>query len=126
MKKKGIYTIAREETYRNGQVIFEQESPGGVLYIVLGGSAEISRTARSRKFIAEKLQPGDVFGELEFFGGKKRAVTARAIGDTTLGVIDLDSLQREYHQLSKQFRSILETIPIRLKKMLDRACDLSG
>ena len=126
MKKKGIYTIAQEETFQNGQIIFEQKSPGGVLYIVLSGSAEISRTVRGHKFVIEKLQPGDVFGEMEFFGGMRRAVAARAIGDTTLGVIDLEPMKIEYQQLSNQFRSILETIPTRLKKMLDRACDLSG
>jgi len=126
MTKKGIYNIAGEETYRDGQVIFSEDSPGDTLYVILHGSVETYKAARDRKYIIERLQPGEVFGEMELIGGMRRTVTARAIGETTLGAIDRESLKKEYDQLSKQFRSILETIPLRLKKMLDRACDLSG
>ncbi|MBW1764194.1 MAG: cyclic nucleotide-binding domain-containing protein [Deltaproteobacteria bacterium] len=126
MKKKGIYSIAREETYDDGQVIFDENSSGDWLYVILRGSVETSRNVRNRKYIIERLQPDEVFGEMELVGGMERTVTARAVGKTTLGVIDLESMKKEYNQLSKQFRSILETIPLRLKKMLDRACDFSG
>ncbi len=126
MKKKGLYNIATEETYRDGQIIFDEDSPDDGLYVILQGSVETSKNVRDRKYIIERLQPGEVFGEMELMGGTRRTVTARAIGETTLGAIDRESLKAEYNQLSKQFRSILETIPLRLKKMLDRACDLSG
>ena len=126
MKKKGIYSITREETYNDGQVIFKEDSSGDWLYIIISGSVETSRNIRGRTFIIEKLQPGEVFGEMELIGGMRRTVTARAVGEATLGIIDLESLKNEYEQLSKQFSSILQTIPLRLKKMLDRACDFSG
>ena len=126
MKKKGTYRFSREETYDDGQIINDENSSGDGLYVILSGSVETSRTVRGRKYLIEKLQPDDLFGEMELIGGMKRTVTARAVGKTTLGVIDLESMKSEYDQLSRQFRSILETIPMRLKKMLDRACDFSS
>ena len=125
MKKKGIYSITREKTYDDGQVVFDEDSPGDGLYLILSGSIETSRNVQGRRYAIESLQTGEIFGELELISGMRQAVTARAVGKTILGVIDIEALKKEYNQLSRQFRSILETVPLRLRKMLDRACELS-
>lgn len=125
MKKKGIYSITGEKTFNDGQVVFNEDSPGDSLYVVLHGSIETSRNIQGRKYTIETLKSGEIFGEMELIRGMRQTVTARAVGQTTLGVVDLESMKSEYDQLSRQFRSILETIPLRLKKMLDRVCDLS-
>ncbi len=126
MTKKGIYSIIREETYSNGQVIMDEAGSGDGPYIVLKGAVETSKDIRGRRYIIERLRPGEIFGEISLIGGMKRTLTVRSIGETTLGVIDRDALKKEYEQLSLQFRSILETIPVRIRKILDRAADLSG
>lgn len=125
MERKIQYNIANEETYQDGQIIFNEGSPGDWVYVILSGSVEISKNVRGQKDIIEKLQPGDVFGELGFIGGIKRTATARAVGETTIGLIDRVLLEKEYNQLSGQFRSILEIIVLRFRKMLDRACDFT-
>jgi uncharacterized protein (TIGR02266 family) len=125
MERKIQYNIANEETYQDGQIIFNEGSPGDWVYVILSGSVEISKNVRGQKDIIEKLQPGDVFGELGFIGGIKRTATARAVGETTIGLIDRVLLEKEYNQLSGQFRSILEIIVLRFRKMLDRACDFN-
>lgn len=123
MTNKNIYNIASEEEYDDGQVIFKEGSPGDWVYVILSGSVEISKNADGKKFIIEILQQGEVFGELGFIGGAKRVAQARAIGKTTVGVIDREFLEREYNQLSGQFRHILEVVTLRFKKMLDRMCE---
>ncbi|MBW2358476.1 MAG: cyclic nucleotide-binding domain-containing protein [Deltaproteobacteria bacterium] len=65
MERKIQYNIANEETYQDGQIIFKEGSPGDWVYVILSGSVEISKDIRGQKDIIEKLQPGDVFGELE-------------------------------------------------------------
>jgi len=126
MKRQGVYNIIREENFSSGQIIFKQDGPGDWLYIIMSGSVETSRNVDGKKFVIEKLQHGEIFGEIEFIGGMKRTVSARAVGDTTIGLVDRESIKKEYDRLSKQFRSILETIPVRLQKMIDRACDISS
>ncbi len=125
MEGKMVYTIAEEETYQDGQVIIKEGSPGDWVYVILSGSVEITKTVNDRKYIIAVLEPGEVLGELGFMGGIKRTATARAIGETTLGIIDREFLEKEYNQLSSQFRSILELITLRFKKMLDRSCDFA-
>jgi len=126
MKRQGVYNIIREENFSSGQIIFKQDGTGDWLYIIMSGSVETSRNVDGKKFVIEKLQHGEIFGEIEFIGGMKRTVSARAVGDTTIGLVDRESIKKEYDRLSKQFRSILETIPVRLQKMIDRACDISS
>lgn len=126
MRKEGIYNIVEEKTYKEGQIIFSEDSTEEGLFIVISGSVETSKSVQGRRFVVETLQPGDIFGEMELARGMKRGLTAGAVQETTLGVIDIEPFRQEYGQLSRQFRNILESIPVRLKKMLDRACDFSG
>ncbi len=120
-----MYNVAIEETYQDGQIVFREGSSGDWVYIILSGSIEISKMVGGEKYIIEILKPGDVFGELGFIGGIKRTATARAIGETTLGIIDREFLDEEFNKLSGQFRAILVAITHRFKKMLERACEYS-
>ena len=125
MKGKVVYNIAEEEIYQDGQIIFNENSSGDWIYVILSGAVEISKNVQGEKYIISVLKTGEVFGELGFIGVTKRTATARAIGNTTLGIIDREFLEKEYNQLSGQFRSIIEVITLRFKEMLDRTCAFS-
>lgn len=126
MNNPRIYNIANEETYQDGEYVFKDGSAGDWLYTVLSGSIEISKTVKGEKHIFEILNPGEVFGELGFIGGIKRTATARAIGETTLGILDRNFLEKEFNQLTGEFRFILETTVLRFEKMLNRAFDFKS
>ena len=66
-----------------------------------------------------------MFGELSFLGNITRTATARAIGETTLGIIDRSTLDTEFNNLSSDFRTILVSMVKRFKKMIDRATAFS-
>lgn len=125
MKKKNIYTISGEERYQDGQEIFKEGTIGNGVYMILSGAVETSRDINDKRFVIEKIEEGALVGEAGLMGDSKHTVTARSVGDTTLGVLDMEPLKKEYNQLSKQFKSIIETLPLRLEKILDRACDFS-
>lgn len=123
MENTDVHNLAIEETYQDGQIIFKEGSSGDWIYIVISGSVEIFKDVAGETKIIEVLGPNEVFGELGFIGGLKRTATAKAVGVTTLGIIDRDFLDNEFNKLSNQFRAILVAITHRFKKMLDRACD---
>jgi CRP-like cAMP-binding protein len=112
-----MYPIASEESYKDGQVIFKEETSGDWVYAILNGNVEISRTIGDRKYIITVLAPGEVFGELGYLGDIKRTATARAIGDTTLGIIDRSFLDREFNLLSSAFRAILVAVVNRFRNL---------
>ncbi len=126
MDNAGVHNLAIEETYQDGQIIFKEGSSGDWIYTIVSGSVEISKQVGDEIRVIEVLGPGEVFGELVFIGGFKRTATSKALGVTTVGIIDRDFLDNEFNKLSSQFRTILVAITHRFKKMLDRACDYSG
>ena len=118
--------IASEETYQDGEIIIEEGTSGDVVYTVRSGTVEISKTIRGQKFILTMLEPGAVFGELGFLGGITRTATARAIGETSIGIIDRAFLDEEFNKLSSDFRTILLAVVKRYKQMVDRTVEFSS
>jgi CRP/FNR family cyclic AMP-dependent transcriptional regulator len=121
-----MFNIASEETYQDGQIIIKEGTTGDWVYVVMSGTVEISKTVGGKKFVIESLQPNEIFGELGFLGGVTRTATARAVGETTVGVIDRAFLDREFNKLPSDFRTILTTVVQRFKKMIERTSELSS
>ena len=121
-----MFQIASEETYQDDEIIIEEGASGDWIYVVVSGKVEISKTVGGRKYVIELLEPGEVFGELAFLGGIKRTAMARAVGETTVGIIDRVFLDEEFNSLSSDFRGILTAVAGRFKKMIDRACEFTS
>jgi len=115
-----FYNIAYEQTYEDGQIIFEQGSSGDWVYVVISGSVEVSKTVRGIKFPLGIIERGEIFGELALIGAVKRTATTRAIGETTVGIIDRDFLDSEFNKLSSEFRAMLVAFVGRFEKMMER------
>ena len=57
-----MFHIASEETYQDGQIIFEQGSSGDWIYTIESGAVELYKQVRAEKIVVDVLQPGDIFG----------------------------------------------------------------
>jgi uncharacterized protein (TIGR02266 family) len=121
-----MFTLVSEEAYSDGQVIFNEDSSGDWVYVVISGSVEIYKVINEKKYVIEVLGEGEIFGELGFIGGIKRTASVRSIGETTVGVINRDTLDQEFNKLSTEFRLILIAIIKRFKKMVDRVSGFSA
>ena len=120
--KYGSYdNIASEENYGAGQIIFQEGSSGDWVYVVLSGSVELSKAIDGKKSILGVLGPGEIFGELALIGHIKRTATARAVGETTVGIINRDFLYDEFNKLSSNFRTILLSFVQKYANVMDRA-----
>jgi len=102
-----MFNIASESKYKDGQIIFKEGSSGEWVCVVISGAVETSRTVGERTHVLGVLREGEIFGEISFFEGTTRTITARAVGPTTIGVIDRLSLDAEFNALSSDFRNIL-------------------
>ncbi|MFC1516810.1 TIGR02266 family protein [Thermodesulfobacteriota bacterium] len=116
-----MFQIATEETYQDGQIIFEEGSSGDWLYVIESGAVEIYKKVGGDKFVIEVLQPGDVFGEIAFFAKIPRTASAMAVGTATLGVIDRTYLDEEFNRLSGDFRMLLKSLVLKLLKGNEKA-----
>ncbi len=116
----GFYNIASEEKFDDGEIIFEEGKSGDWVCIVLEGSVEVSKTVSGGKFILGKLGRGEIFGELALLGAVRRTATVRAIGETTIGIIDREFLDKELNKMSSDLRTIVVSAAQRFKKVIDR------
>ncbi len=121
-----MFNIVSEETYGNDQIIFKEGSSGDWVYIVLSGSVEVSKTIAGKKYVMGLLQKDEVFGELAFFGRVKRTATARAVGETSVGILDRESLDIEFNGLSADFRAILMALTRRFENWVNRTKDYTA
>lgn len=117
---------ASEEVYQDGQIIIEEGTSGDWVYVIHSGTVEISKTIKGKKNIVTMLGPGEIFGELGFLGGVSRTATARAVGETCVGIIDRAYLDSEFNKLSAEFRAVLDALVKRFKEMTDRAVEFSS
>lgn len=116
-----MFQISTEETYQDGQIIFKEGSSGDWVYIIETGAVEIYKQIEEDAVVVGVLQPGDIFGELAYFAGIPRTVSARAVGATTVSVIDRTFLDREYNKLSGDFKMLLKNLALRLEKATESA-----
>lgn len=83
--------------YRDGQVIFEEDSPGDSMFFVASGSVRIAKKLDpGQKKSALKdlalLRAGDCFGEMALIDSVPRSADALAAGETTLLRLNRESL----------------------------------
>jgi len=114
-----MFRIASFEEFQDGQVIIQEGTHGDWIYVVEEGYVEISKKANGQQVVMAVLSKGEIFGELAFISGVPRTATAKALGDTKVGVVDKDYFTREYNKLPADFRQIFNTVAMRLKKMTD-------
>jgi CRP/FNR family cyclic AMP-dependent transcriptional regulator len=65
------------EEYSAGDTIFEEGSPGDVLYVVLDGQVDISIRGKT----IDTAGPGDIVGEMALIDAESRSATATALTD---------------------------------------------
>lgn len=111
-----MFPIASYETYRDGEIIFRENSHGDWIYVVEEGAVELSKDVNGKKVVLDTLQPEAVFGELAYLAKIPRTATATAVGTTTVGVLDRAIFDRELNQLRADFQELLKSVALRLRK----------
>lgn len=114
-----------QKNYQDGNIIFREGSQGDCVYIIESGAVIISREVDSKKLILDVLREGDVFGELAFLGLYPRTATARALGGTTLGVIERENLLRAVNSLDPDMKKLFMSLATRLKRSTESAAGMT-
>ena len=112
-----MFLTSGQETYQAGETIFKEGTYGKTVYIVSSGRVEINKVARGKKVVVETLGPGALFGMMTFIDpSSPRSATAVALEDTGLDIVDKNFLDKEFNQITSDFRQLLVTLVRRLNK----------
>jgi CRP/FNR family cyclic AMP-dependent transcriptional regulator len=93
----GLFKTAENtKELQAGTIVFEEESAGNVMYVVLDGEVEIRRGDK----VIEVIKPGDIFGEMALIDGQYRSATAVVKSNCRLAIVD-----------EKRFLFMVQTTP---------------
>jgi len=81
MKNEGA-SLGRD--YKDGDTIFEENSIGKEMYIILTGNAKVIKKKDGVETTLATLEEGDFFGEMSLFDNNPRSATVKALGDVKL------------------------------------------
>lgn len=119
------YKLSAEQTFEDGQIIFDEGSEDENVYVVLSGAVKIIKEVRGENLVVEVIRQGDVFGEMAFVAHLDRSATAKAVGPTVVGILDRQTLAAEFDALSPILKRIMESLVARLKKATDNSLGVS-
>ncbi len=119
--------VMDEEEFRDGEEIITEGGHGSWIWAILEGMVKITKETSNGLLTLAQLGEGCFIGALASFlqRGHVRSATVTAVGEVQLGVLDTQRLAGEYATLSSDFRALLLSLDGRLRKVTDRAVELS-
>ena len=118
--------IVEEEEFSKGTTIIEEGEFGNWIWMVLSGTAEMSKKTIAGPTRILRVGQGGFIGNISSMMamGRRRIATFTATETIRLGVLDLDPLYAEYSSLSDEFRSILLSLDNRLREITKRLSEI--
>ncbi|MBF8293495.1 MAG: cAMP-binding protein [Bacteroidetes bacterium] len=87
-----IATIIVKVAYRQGQVVFDESSPGDALYVILRGRVDIRVGVGDEARTIASLPEGSILGELALLDQQTRSASAVASEETVLLRLETDEV----------------------------------
>jgi CRP-like cAMP-binding protein len=117
--------IANEKTYYKNDIIFSENEPGNIIYILTEGRVCIERRQQLHRRLLPKqiftVRKGQIFGEMAFIEKGPRSATARARSNVTVVTLqqsDVEVLLEQNRELGyKLMRNLARILSNRLRRM---------
>ena len=118
--------IVDEEGFYDGDEIVQEGNHGDWIWVILEGTAEISKQAESGPIQLLRIGDGAFLGSVAALisGGRVRTATVKAVGNIQLGMLDSQLLANELANVSADFRNLLISIDSRLRQVIETAVQI--
>jgi CRP-like cAMP-binding protein len=117
-----IFEKYERRTVKAGTIIFQENSPGDVMYIIISGCIAISkRVMENVDKTLNILEAGEYFGEMSLFLRGDRTATAKAVEDSVLVELTLDKFKQLLQEHLEVGMNLLFQLAQRLEKVTEEA-----
>ena len=107
------------ENYQNGETIFEEGEMGAEVFVLIEGRVELIKRGRNSSVEVAVLEPGATFGEMAALDSQPRSLTARALGDVTVEVVEQEAFLDTLHRDPEFAREIMTGLAISMRTLHD-------
>lgn len=103
---------AKKVHFAAGETIIQKDSPSAMFYIITTGTAEVTlRRPNGSDVVADRLTPGQYFGEISLFTSRRTQASVRAIPQAPLDALSIDqSLFQRLLDESSDFHSAMQGV----------------
>ncbi|MCU4186871.1 cyclic nucleotide-binding domain-containing protein [Acidiferrimicrobium sp. IK] len=108
-----IAEVVVEEEVSAGGVLTREGQQGGVAYVIVSGTAEVTRGGRSLAVVG----PGEVVGEMSLLDGEPRTATVTATTDLQVLVVDATDFNALLAEVPRLAFAILGTLARRIRTL---------
>lgn len=120
--------FTQEQTFKEGEMIFNEQSPTTAVYFITHGRVTIYRSLMGHSNFLTILEKNDIFGEVSFADQQARSASANALDDTTVAkfgyehfdiiqgqnpVIGMKLLKALMMELTQKFRAVNSGIDLK-------------
>lgn len=108
----------RIEKYEDKEVVFKEgDDLGGAVYLVLAGKVRLTKKVGRKQVVVDVVEEGEGLGDVELLGeGDNNAcVTAQALGDAEICLLDTQEITHLAERLSPLFRKMITTLCSRFR-----------
>jgi NADH dehydrogenase len=103
----GRTQVMNQAHYEPGDLIFRQGDVGDIFYVITSGEVELfKQLPNGQQIPAARLGQGEHFGESALISGRRRSVTARAVGPVDLLCLGRD----DFNSLAGAWLKFLESV----------------
>ncbi|MGD9077890.1 MAG: cyclic nucleotide-binding domain-containing protein [Desulfobacterales bacterium] len=115
--------VVDEEGFYDGDEIVQEGNHGDWIWVILEGTAEITKEADGGPIEILRIGDGAFLGSVAALisGGRVRTATVKAVGNVQLGMLDSQLLANELANVSSDFKGLLTSIDSRLKQVINMA-----
>ena len=113
--------IVDEEFFEKDEIIVSEGRYGSWIWVILDGIVQVERKLSNTIIPISQMGRGCFIGSLAAFsrGNRPRSATVRAITPVQLGVLDAQSLSKDYSRYSDPLKDYFIAVDYRLKKLTD-------
>jgi CRP/FNR family transcriptional regulator len=112
---KQVATIAREESFGDGDIIVQQGEVGDLMFIIVSGEVRVMVTKNQKEVEFARRTSGEYVGEMALFG-KERTATLVAVGHVRTLCIDRQSFESILRDRPDVSVAVIQVLCERLKE----------
>lgn len=115
--------VVDEEEFFDGEEIIIEGNHGNWIWVILEGTVELSRSTPNGPIKFLQISDGAFIGSISSLLSDEsvRNVTAQAIGNVQLGMLDSQGMGSEFSRLTPEFRNIIRSLDNRFNEIMNRA-----
>jgi signal transduction histidine kinase len=110
-----LYQMASTVSIEPGELVFEEDSPGDALYVILDGELEVTKRRDGQDVVLAVRRAGEFIGEMSVLERAPRSASVRALQSSRLLVISQSAFQTLLSCSPSAHLRVLNTVTSRLR-----------